>query len=137
MRALRVALLAFLCLVTCAQTTWAAAGVMPASRYTGAAKRAYAAANADPALAKALFCYCGCDKQKRHKSLIDCFRSDHGAHCGICMDEMIRAAGYKKQGLSNKAIAKKIDFEFKSRYPTPSSPSATLKRYRALHGGKP
>jgi hypothetical protein len=136
MRAFRVALLGLFCLLTYAQSSLAAAGVMPASRYTGTAKQAYVAANADPALAKALFCYCGCDKQKRHKSLIDCFRSDHGAHCGICMDEMIRAARYKKQGMSNKAIAKKIDMEFKSRYPTPHSPSATLKRYNALHGVK-
>jgi Protein of unknown function with PCYCGC motif len=34
-------------------------------------------------------CYCPCDKQKGHQSLLDCFTNDHGVHCAICRKEAI------------------------------------------------
>lgn len=112
----------------------AAAGIAPASRFKGYVKQSYEAAHKYPSLAAALFCYCGCDRQKAHRKLIDCFRDDHSAHCSICQDEMVRAAGYKQQGMSTKEIASKIDQEFKARYPY-KTPSGALKRYNKLHGG--
>jgi hypothetical protein len=39
---------------------------------------------------KALYqqpCYCHCDREHGHKSLLDCFASKHGALCGTCMYE--------------------------------------------------
>jgi hypothetical protein len=34
-------------------------------------------------------CYCACDKEKGHKSLLDCYTSDHGAHCHTCQRAVI------------------------------------------------
>jgi len=39
---------------------------------------------------KALYqqpCYCHCDRNHGHKSLLDCFASNHGSLCGTCMYE--------------------------------------------------
>jgi Protein of unknown function with PCYCGC motif len=33
-------------------------------------------------------CYCGCDKERGHESLLDCFTSRHGVHCPICQKEV-------------------------------------------------
>lgn len=111
----------------------AAASLPPVSKFKGYTRDAYAAAHKHTALAAQLFCYCGCDNTKKHRTLLDCFRNEHAAHCGICQDEMIRAAGYKSSGMSNKQIAAKIDQEFQSRYPFKTQ-SGALKRYHALHG---
>ncbi|PYU76984.1 MAG: hypothetical protein DMG49_00430 [Acidobacteria bacterium] len=32
-------------------------------------------------------CYCHCDRNQGHGSLLDCFASKHGAGCNICIDE--------------------------------------------------
>jgi Protein of unknown function with PCYCGC motif len=32
-------------------------------------------------------CYCHCDRSKGHKSLLDCFSSEHGSGCGTCIYE--------------------------------------------------
>ena len=34
-------------------------------------------------------CYCPCDRQDGHHSLLDCFTSDHGARCLICRKEAL------------------------------------------------
>lgn len=33
-------------------------------------------------------CYCGCDKERGHESLLDCFTTRHGVHCPICQKEV-------------------------------------------------
>ena len=32
-------------------------------------------------------CYCHCDRNQGHKSLLDCFASKHGSECGTCIYE--------------------------------------------------
>jgi hypothetical protein len=34
-------------------------------------------------------CYCGCDKEQGHQSLLDCFTDNHGALCHICQKEVL------------------------------------------------
>lgn len=34
-------------------------------------------------------CYCGCNKEQGHKSLLDCFTGTHGAVCHICQKEAL------------------------------------------------
>lgn len=110
-------------------------GLPTPDAYKGRTKDAYTAANAYPELAQNLFCYCGCDREAshRHRKLLDCYLDEHAVSCGICQDEMIRAAGYKKQGMPVGLIAKKIDMEFQHNYPY-GTPSAALKQYQAAHG---
>lgn len=34
-------------------------------------------------------CYCGCDQQQGHESLLDCFITKHGIKCTICQREAL------------------------------------------------
>ena len=53
---------------------------------------AYAMARQKPAILAQQPCYCGCDRQG-HRSLLDCFKSEHAAKCSIC----IREANYARE----------------------------------------
>ena len=52
---------------------------------------AYAMARHKPVILAQQPCYCGCDRQG-HRSLLDCFKSEHAAKCSIC----IREANYAR-----------------------------------------
>jgi hypothetical protein len=43
-------------------------------------------------------CYCPCDKFQGHKSLLDCFTSDHGKFCDVCDAELIFVYEQSKRG---------------------------------------
>lgn len=49
--------------------------------------RGYAMAAANPAVFAQQPCYCYCDAGENHKSLLDCYASDHSAGCDICLRE--------------------------------------------------
>ncbi len=55
-------------------------------------QNAYAFARKEPAILAQQPCYCGCQRQG-HRSLLDCFQSDHAAKCSIC----IREAEYARE----------------------------------------
>src|SRR6185437_16529998 len=80
-------------------------------------------------IATKLFCYCGCDKEDGHSSLMDCYKTGHLANCKTCQGEFIRAAQMNAQGASLAQIQDNIDREFARAYP--GAPSPTLKRYLA------
>ena len=43
-------------------------------------------------------CYCYCDRNVGHKSLLDCYASEHGSHCDICQREAILAYRLTQKG---------------------------------------
>jgi hypothetical protein len=43
-------------------------------------------------------CYCYCDRNEGHKSLLDCFVGDHAAACAICKKEAIYAYEQARRG---------------------------------------
>ncbi len=47
---------------------------------------AYTTARQKPAILAQQPCYCGCERQG-HRSLLDCFKSEHAAKCSICVRE--------------------------------------------------
>jgi hypothetical protein len=53
-------------------------------------------------------CYCGCDKEVGHKSLLDCFTDLHGAHCILCKKEAAFTYSESQQGKSAAEIRKEI-----------------------------
>jgi hypothetical protein len=53
-------------------------------------------------------CYCYCDRGHGHNSLRSCFESEHGAMCGICMQEELYAYKQVKAGKSVKQIRASI-----------------------------
>ena len=60
-------------------------------------KRAYAAADRRKAVVAQLPCYCWCSRMG-HRSLLDCFASNHGANCDICIKEVFLADDMLRKG---------------------------------------
>ena len=53
-------------------------------------------------------CYCGCDKDAGHKSLLDCYVDRHGSFCDVCKKEAVYAYVHTKQGETAEQIRKEI-----------------------------
>ncbi|MBT8461564.1 MAG: PCYCGC domain-containing protein, partial [Gemmatimonadetes bacterium] len=57
---------------------------------------------------------CECAEHSGHYSLLDCFASDHGARCDICLSEATIAYQMTMAGESLDAVRKEIDSQFRS-----------------------
>jgi len=68
------------------------------NQFIGPVKEAYKFAEKNPALLAELHCYCGCDKDYGHQNLLDCYRSNHGSKCEICIGEALMAEQLSEQG---------------------------------------
>jgi hypothetical protein len=93
-----------------------AAGVLPPSRYAGYDRivRAYEAAQLAPQVLDGLYCYCQCREHFGHRSLLECFQSEHGSACDICMAEATLAAQMHRQGQSLEEIRRAVDAQFRT-----------------------
>jgi hypothetical protein len=49
-------------------------------------------------------CYCYCDRHAGHKSLLDCFRSEHGSQCDICQKEAVLSYQLTQKGKTPEQI---------------------------------
>jgi hypothetical protein len=78
------------------------------------AREAYAAARSAPQVLDGVYCHCHCSKHARHRSLLTCFESDHGAHCDICMGEALLAVRLAASGSSLEQIRDAIDLQYGS-----------------------
>lgn len=86
--------------------------VLAAGQFSGKTAMAYRYAAEIPEVIDRQFCYCYCEKNFNHKSLLTCFVGDHGAECDICQDEVIRSYELRRGGASMEEIKKAIDSEF-------------------------
>jgi hypothetical protein len=60
-------------------------------------------------------CYCRCDRNVGHKSLLDCFRDRHGSMCDVCKKEAVYSYEQTRRGKSPAEIrAAIIKGEWKS-----------------------
>jgi len=78
-------------------------------------QEAYTAARAIPAVLNQLYCWCHCRESTifHHRSLLECFESDHGSQCGICMGEATLAYDMVKRGVTDvRQIQDAIDGRF-------------------------
>ena len=66
--------------------------------YQGDTRQAYIVARDHPELLAQLDCYCGCEQNEGHKNLLDCFRTNHGAGCDICVGEAVTAGQMLNHG---------------------------------------
>jgi hypothetical protein len=53
-------------------------------------------------------CYCGCDKETGHKSLLDCYVDRHGSFCDVCKKEAVYTYVHTKKGETAEQIRKAI-----------------------------
>lgn len=65
--------------------------------FTGPTRAAYQAVKEIPQTIAQLPCYCHCDEGFGHKSLHSCFEDDHGAHCAVCVNEVLMAYRMEKE----------------------------------------
>lgn len=77
---------------------------LDSNNFVGQVREAYRAAERNPALLAQMHCYCGCDRTLGHKSLLDCFRDNHGSTCPICTGEARDAEAMTNRGVSVEQI---------------------------------
>ena len=68
------------------------------AQFQGDVRKAYEVARHHPELLAQLHCYCGCEQHDGHKSLLDCYRSDHATACDICVGEALTASQLAESG---------------------------------------
>lgn len=71
-------------------------------------QRAYQVAKEIPAILAQQPCYCYCDRSVGHRSLLDCFKDEHGSHCGVCLKEAMFASKMAKAGFNAEKIREAI-----------------------------
>lgn len=76
--------------------------------FTGEARRAYQVAGHHPALLAQMHCYCGCERDGMMHNLLDCYRTDHGSQCPVCIGEALEAERLAKQGVPIERIRDKL-----------------------------
>ena len=76
--------------------------------FAGPVRQAYTIAEQNPLLLAQLDCYCGCYKTDGHKSLLDCYRSRHGATCQICTNEVLEASRLFDAGMTPDRIKESL-----------------------------
>ena len=69
---------------------------------------AYHAAKETPEVLAQQPCYCHCDRNMGHRSLLDCFAGKHGADCDICVKEALFAMQKHRKGKSAEQIRTEI-----------------------------
>jgi hypothetical protein len=77
-------------------------------------RRAYAAAKQYAHVLEKIYCYCRCKENIGHRALVECFESDHGANCDVCITEAITAARMTEQGKTPDEIQKAIDAYYRA-----------------------
>ena len=79
----------------------------PASFKQTEVRAAYQTAKEIPEVLAQQPCYCYCQR-KGHRSLLDCFKTDHAASCSICVREALLAAQMHRQQKSAEEIRRAI-----------------------------
>ena len=69
---------------------------------------AYRAAKQIPKVLAQQPCYCHCDRNMGHRSLLDCFAGKHGSDCDICVKEVLFAMQEYRKGKSAEQIRTEI-----------------------------
>jgi len=93
-----------------------ASAVLDPAGFSGDQQRhAYMAAREIPAVLNQLYCWCHCRESTifHHRSLLECFESDHGSQCSTCMGEATLAYDMVKRGVTDvRQIQNAIDLRF-------------------------
>lgn len=84
-----------------------AATLDPAQFSTPYVLRAYRVAKRIPEVLALQPCYCYCDGSG-HTSLLDCYATDHGANCHVCVKEALLADKMQREGHSAEDIRNAI-----------------------------
>ena len=93
----------------------ASAVLNPMSFHDMAQQHAYTVAHKAPEVLNQLFCWCHCRESTifHHRSLLECFESDHASQCSICMGEAALAYSMVQRGVTDiREIQHEIDGQY-------------------------
>ena len=90
--------------------------VMEGARYASSpgVGEVYEMAAEMPEMLDGVYCYCLCHDTFGHYSLLDCFMSDHGAGCDVCMDEAVLTYEMTRQGSSLDDVRREVDRRYRT-----------------------
>lgn len=90
--------------------------VVSPARYASSPRVAetYRLVAAVPEIIDGVFCYCYCSEHSGHRSLLDCFESDHAARCDVCLSEATIAYTMSHDGQPLSEIRREIDSRYTS-----------------------
>ena len=89
-----------------------AAGVLPEARVEERARDAYRAAQRAPQVLDGIYCHCDCHEcHPELHSLLDCFKSQMAANCGICRGQATLAERLHREGKTLEEIREAADKE--------------------------
>jgi hypothetical protein len=88
-----------------------ALAVMPASFFAGDARqyRDYTIAREIPGVLDGVYCYCFCLESMGHRSLLQCFQSQHAAGCDVCLAQAELADQMQREGRNLLEIQAAMD----------------------------
>ena len=89
-----------------------AARVLPAAAVGERGREVYTMAARIPGLLDGLYCHCDCHERDGLRSLLECFKSQMGATCGICQNQAVLAGEMHAKGSSLAEIRAAIDHEW-------------------------
>ncbi|OYV68073.1 MAG: hypothetical protein B7Z74_08780, partial [Deltaproteobacteria bacterium 21-66-5] len=80
--------------------------IVPASSFVAypRVQEIYREAARIPAVLDGIYCYCGCERNMGHYSLLDCYQSNHAAGCDVCLSEGSLAYRMHQQGSTLEQI---------------------------------
>ena len=84
----------------------------PPQNYAGQTREAYQVAQDIPAVIDGSYCYCYCEENFGHRSLLGCYMDDHAASCDICQNEALRVRELWDEGHSILDISRMMDEEY-------------------------
>ncbi len=96
----------------CCPTTASERTTLDPALFQGDVHQAYVIAERHPALLIQLHCYCGCDREVGHRSLLDCYRDRHATTCPICLGEALMAGRMADEGKSIDQIREAVDARY-------------------------
>lgn len=86
------------------------------TQFTGKISQAYQVAREIPQVLDQIYCYCECQENYGHKSLLSCYVDLHAVGCDVCLDEALLASSYNnKEGYSIAEIREKLDQRYGKR----------------------
>lgn len=91
--------------------------VMPASFFAGTPEiaKVYQIAQQIPGTLDGIYCYCFCKENLGHHSLLQCFQSQHGSGCDVCLEQARLAYQMTQEGRSLQEIRDVTDARFDKR----------------------
>ena len=76
-------------------------------------KAGYEIAQKIPETLNQLYCWCGCIERIGHRSALECFESEHAAHCDVCLGTAEIAWEMTRKGITDPAeIQKAVDARY-------------------------